>query len=169
MPDYRRQSTTKGFKTAAQLMQPRIRKATEARGFAVVRLLTHWTEIVGEGLAKAATPIKIGYGREGMGATLTLLTSGPHAPMVQAQSAQIRERVNACYGYNAVARVRITQTAPSGFAEAHAPFSGKPKSARTVKPEIRHTAEELSRDVESPDLRAALAALGANVLTKSKN
>ena len=89
--------------------------------------------------------------------------------MVQAQSAQIRERVNACYGYNAVARVRITQTAPSGFAEAHAPFSGKPKSERTVKPEIRHTAEELSRDVESPDLRAALAALGANVLTKSKN
>ncbi len=168
MPQPRRHSTTKGFKTASELLQTRVRKASETRGFAVVRLLTHWSEIVGETLSRAATPVKIGYGREGMGATLTLLARGAHAPMVQAQSDQIRERVNACYGYNAIARIRITQTAPTGFAEAQTPFSAKPATAPQPDPGAHRTAEDLSRDVESPALRAALTALGTNVLTKPK-
>ena len=36
-----------------------------------------------------------GYGKGGMGATLTLLTTGPMAPMVEMQKERLRERVNA--------------------------------------------------------------------------
>ncbi|WP_108814397.1 DUF721 domain-containing protein [Loktanella sp. Alg231-35] len=165
----RHTSTTRGFSRAASLMQTRIRKASEQRGFAVTRLLTHWTEVVGEAIAQTATPVNVSYGKGGMGATLTLLTTGAQAPMLEMQKEQIREKVNACYGYSAISRVRITQTAPTGFAEGRVAFAPAPKSAKKPDPAVQLAAETLSSNVENDDLRAALAALGANVLTKQKS
>jgi hypothetical protein len=147
-------------------MQTRIRGATESRGFAQSRVITHWAEIVGEATAKIAHPVDVSYARGGMGATLTVLTSGAQAPMLEMQKEQVREKVNACYGYNAIARIRITQTAPTGFAEGQMAFDHGPKKSRGPKPEAREAAETLARPVENEDLRAALAALGANVISK---
>lgn len=149
-------------------MQTRIRKASEARGFAVTRLLTHWAEIVGEGTAKIATPVKVSYGKGGMGATLSVLTTGAQAPMLEMQKDQIRDKVNACYGYRAIARVRITQTAPVGFSEGRVAFESAPKERPAPAPAATAEAQKMSDDVTSPELRAALAALGANVLSKQK-
>ncbi|MEM9784885.1 MAG: DUF721 domain-containing protein [Pseudomonadota bacterium] len=168
MKQPRHTSTTRGFSRAATLLQPRIRKASEERGFAVTRLLTHWAEVVGDATAQIATPVNVSYGRGGMGATLTLLTTGPQAPMLEMQKDQIREKVNACYGYRAISRVRITQTAPTGFAEGRVAFQPAPKPEPKPDPEVQSRARALSNSVESDDLRAALAALGANVLTKQK-
>ncbi|MEO0931840.1 MAG: DUF721 domain-containing protein [Pseudomonadota bacterium] len=168
MKQPRHTSTTRGFSRAATLLQPRIRKASEERGFAVTRLLTHWAEVVGDATARIATPVNVSYGRGGMGATLTLLTTGPQAPMLEMQKDQIREKVNACYGYRAISRVRITQTAPTGFAEGRVAFQPAPKPEPKPDPEVQSRARALSNSVESDDLRAALAALGANVLTKQK-
>ncbi len=164
----RHTSTTRGFSRAATLVQSRIRKASEDRGFAVTRLLTHWAEVVGDATAQIATPVNVSYGKGGMGATLTLLTTGAQAPMLEMQKEQIREKVNACYGYRAISRVRITQTAPTGFAEGRAAFSPAPKTAKTVDPKVKSAAKALSDDVKNEDLRAALAALGTNVLSKQK-
>ena len=106
-----RRTTTKGFKRTDSLLSQQIRKASETRGFAQSRLLTHWTEIAGEATAAISRPVEVSYGRkEGIGATLTLLTTGANAPMLEMQKEQLRARVNAVYGYNAIARVRITQT-----------------------------------------------------------
>lgn len=147
-------------------MQKRIRGATEKRGFAQSRVLTHWTEIVGEATAKIAHPVDVGYARGGMGATLTVLTSGAQAPMLEMQKEQIREKVNAVYGYNAIARIRITQTARTGFSEGQMAFDHGPKSPRGPKPEATAAAQDLAAPVENENLRAALAALGANVISK---
>jgi hypothetical protein len=143
--------------------------AGEARGFAVSKLLTHWDEVVGEAVARVAQPVNVSYGREGMGATLTILVPGPEAPMVEMQKERIRERVNACYGYRAIARVRITQTAPRGFAEAQAAFRGAPVQAAATgpAPEVVQRAAEVAADVENTELRLALAALAANVLSRN--
>ena len=165
----RHTSTTRGFSRAATLMQTRIRKASEERGFAVTRLLTHWQEVVGEAVAQIATPVNVSYGKGGMGATLTLLTTGAQAPMLEMQKEQVREKVNACYGYRAIARVRITQTAPTGFADGRVAFAPAPKSAKKPDPAVQSAAKTLSSKVESDELRAALTALGANVLTKQKS
>ena len=169
MKQPRHTSTTRGFSRAATLLQPRIRAASEDRGFAVTRLLTHWSEVVGEATAQIATPVNISYGKGGMGATLTLLTTGAQAPMLEMQKDQIREKVNACYGYRAISRVRITQTAPTGFAEGRVAFASAPKTARLPDPAVQSTANALSENIENADLRAALAALGANVLSKRKS
>ena len=164
-----RKSTTRGFKRTASVLSGQIRRAGESRGFAVSRILTHWPEIAGEDIAAIAQPVKIGYGRGGFGATLTVLTTGAQAPMLEMQKETLRARVNAVYGYNAISRIHITQTAPTGFAEGQAQFGHKPKTPKPqIAPEIVAEAAHTAAGVESEDLRAALERLGRNVLSKKK-
>jgi hypothetical protein len=159
----------RGFEAASKLLKDRIRAAGESRGFAVSRLLTHWAEVVGEEIAAIARPVKISYGREGMGGTLTLLTTGSAAPLLQMQLPKIRERVNACYGYDAISRVSVTQTAPSGFADGQVAFAPAPRpAAPPTDPATRREAGRLSGDVHDPTLRAALEALGEKVLSRPR-
>lgn len=169
MKQPRHNASSRGFSRASTLLQSRIRKASEGRGFAETRLLTHWAEIVGADTAKTAQPVDISYARGGLGATLTLLTTGAVAPILEMQKEQIREKVNACYGYSAISRIRITQTAPTGFAEGRVSFSPAPKVEPQIDPQAEAAARDLARDTQNNELREALAALGANVLSKQKS
>lgn len=165
-----RQTSTRGFKRTANVLNDQIRRVGESRGFAVSRVLTHWAEIAGTDIAAIARPVNISYGRGGFGATLTVLTTGAQAPMLEMQKEKLRERVNAAYGYNAISRIRITQTAPTGFAEGQAQFAPPPKKA-TAEPPAR-VVEEVKQtvtQVENDELRAALERLGRNVLSNSKS
>ncbi|OSP55073.1 DUF721 domain-containing protein [Pseudoruegeria sp. SK021] len=171
-PSYHQQKPRrgKGFTQASGLVQSQIRKASEGRGFAVTRLLTHWEEVVGQDIAAICLPVKIGYGRGGLGATLTVLARGAAGPMLQPQLPRIRDRVNACYGYNAVARITVTQTAPTGFSEGQSPFRAAPTPVRAAQPDptVLAVAETATNDIADPELRAALAGLGSRILTRSK-
>jgi hypothetical protein len=160
----------RGFESASGLLRDKIRAVGESRGFAVSRLLTHWPEVVGDEIAAMARPIKVGYSKGGFGATLTLLTTGASAPILQMQLPKIREKVNACYGYNAISRVVITQTAPTGFAEGAVEFTPAMKSAVFVPDsQAVKSAQLLSDAVKDAGLRAALEALGGNVLSRPGN
>jgi hypothetical protein len=164
-----RRASTKGFKRTDSLLSGQIRRASESRGFAQSRLLTQWDEIVGPDTAAIAKPVEVSYGRGGMGATLTLLTTGANAPMLEMQKEQLRARVNSVYGYNAIARVRITQTAATGFAEGKVAFGQKPKSEKAAAdPALVKQAQDTARPVADEGLRDALARLGENILIKSK-
>lgn len=161
----------KGFEQAAGLLASRLRAVGEARGFAVTRLLTHWPEIAGEDIAQMGQPVKVSYAREGgLGATLTLLCSGAVAPMVQMRLPQLRDRVNACYGYNAISRIRITQTSPQGFAETQTAFAHATSQPETPPPSAAVSAavSETTAPVADERLRAALALLGSNILTRQE-
>lgn len=160
----------RGFKRTSQLLKDRIRRASESRGFAVSRLLTQWEEIVGPDIAGIARPVDVSYGRQGFGATLTVLTTGAQAPMLEMQKETLRERVNAVYGYNAISRIRLTQTAPTGFADGQASFEHRPKSKTPPPPDpaVCADAAKLAAPVSDSSLRDALEALGQNVLSKSK-
>ncbi len=168
MKQPRHTSTTRGFARTSSLLQSRIRSASEGRGFAQSRVLTHWAEIVGPQIAQTTRPVSITYARNGLGATLTLLTTGAMAPMVEMQKEQIREKVNACYGYRAIQKVRITQTAPTGFHDGRAAFEDAPKAETKPDPQAQEDARTLASDVASDDLRLALARLGEHVLSKRK-
>ena len=156
------------FKRTATLLQSRIREVSEGRGFAQSRVLTHWLEIVGADIAEITRPVEVSYGRDGMGATLSILTTGAHALMIEMQKEAIRAKVNAVYGYNAIARVRITQTAPVGFSDGKVEFRAKPKSKPTLSPTVQQQAQETARTVTDQKLRRALEELGQNVLTKNQ-
>jgi hypothetical protein len=157
----------RGFERTSSLVAARVRTAGESRGFAVSRLLTHWAEVVGEDVAAVCRPVEVSYSRGGFGGTLTVLTTGAQAPMLEMQAERMRERVNACYGYAAVSRVRITQTAPTGFADGQADFSHAPvqPAAPAGPPEKARTqARAAAQGVSDPDLRTALERLGGHVM-----
>lgn len=158
----------RGFEAASGFVKDPIRTVGESRGFAVTRLLTQWAEIVGETLAHCTRPVKIGYGREGMGATLTLLTTSAQAPIVQMELPRIRDRVNACYGYAAISRISLTQTAPTGFAEGQAEFAPAPRKEPRPDAAILAAATESATGVQDTTLRAALETLAQNVLSRRK-
>lgn len=160
----------RGFERASGLLSTRIREVGESRGFAVSRVLTHWAEIVGADVAAIARPVNVSYARGGFGATLTVLTTGANAPMLEMQKDRLREQVNACYGYSAITRVRITQTAPTGFAEGQAQFAPAPKpQAKAPDPAVRQAATDAAAPVKDDGLRRALEALGQNVLSRHGN
>jgi len=154
----------RGFEPAAQLLSQRIRTVGEARGFAVSRLLTAWEEIAGD-MAAVTRPVKVHYGRERIGATLTLLVPSSYAPMVQMDLPRLIERVNGAYGYAAITRITLTQTAATGFAEGQTPFTGPPKEAMP-DPRLVAKAHDLAKPIQDQTLRQALEHLGQNILTR---
>ncbi|WP_306114800.1 MULTISPECIES: DUF721 domain-containing protein [unclassified Roseovarius] len=165
-----RTATTRGFTRTSSLLKKRIRRASESRGFSESRVLTHWAEIVGADIAAIARPVEVSYGRQGLGAALTVLTTGAQAPMLEMQKEKLREKVNAVYGYNAISRIRITQTAPTGFADGKVSFDHRPtkQPSTPADPAARKAAADLTAPIDDMSLRSALEALGQNILSKPK-
>ena len=158
----------RGFEPAAGLLRERIRKAGESRGFAASRVLTHWVEVAGRDIASLCRPVKVSYAQGGFGATLTVLATGAAAPLVQMQLPKLKERVNAAYGFAAIARIVVTQTAAQGFAEPQPRFERSniaPPSPEKLA-QARAVVDGLTDGVADGDLRAALDRLATNVLTR---
>lgn len=166
-----RPTTTYGFKRAASLVEKRVRNAGEARGFAQSRILTHWEEVAGADLAAISRPVDISYARQGLGATLTVLTTGANAPVLEMQKETLRARINAVYGYNAIARVLVTQTAATGFAEGRVDFTHRKPAAQdsAPDPQVVAAARQVADGIGDASLRAALERLAANVISKDKS
>ena len=164
-----KRSFGKGFQMTSALLSKQIRSVGEKRGFAVTRLLTHWPDIVGQDVAGLCRPVNVVYGRGNFGATLTLLTTGAQAPMLEMQKETLRERINAVYGYNAISRIRLTQTSPMGFAEGQADFAHRKATAAPCAPppDLVEKARDIAAPVSDDDLRAALERLARNVLTRT--
>lgn len=163
---YKPKRGRRGFISTGSVLNKQIRKATEKRGFVETRLLTHWDEFVGDAVAKIAKPVKVGYARDGFGATLTILTTGANAPILQMQLPTILERVNACYGYSAISKIKITQTSPTGFGESQK-ASKQPEPAKTLSPQAAQQIDSTVENVSNQSLKDALAQLGKNI--KQKN
>ena len=156
------------FKRTSELLKRRINEASEGRGFSETRLLTHWSTFVGIGLAEKTYPVKISFASGGLGATLTILTTGPHALELEMLKHQIKDKVNAAYGYNAVARIKITQTAETGFEFAKVDGNTEEQDSNTNLTVWNNVkASEQVEGVENRELREALAELEEKVLTKS--
>jgi hypothetical protein len=143
-----------GMRRAGGLLSGVLSPAARRRGFAEVRLLGAWAGIVGPELAARCRPVRLAHpdGRFQPG-VLHLHASGTAALLLQHQTPQILERINAYFGHLAVARLRILQ----------APLP-PPRLPEPPEPELDPvSAERVERSVEGvgePELRAALLALG---------
>ncbi len=157
------QPLAKGFVHAGGLLGAKLRTSAEKRGFAETRLLTHWAEIAGADTAAMTRPVSVTHAAGGLGATLILLADGAYAPQVQMQLPTIKDRVNACYGYNAISRIKLTQTSATGFAEEAAAFVPKEPPAITDT-DINSALSKIG----DSGLRAALDQLGRSVLARPK-
>lgn len=156
------------FRQAGADLRPGLTDAAGRRGFAEPEILLRWAEIVGPALAPDCRPVKVVYGRQpALGATLVVENSGPRATEIQHMAPQILERINSFYGYRAIARLRVTQTAPApaGFAEAQPAFDGPADSPPPAAAQAR--AAVLADGIQDPGLRAVLTRLGGHVLAQN--
>lgn len=146
-------------------------KAFEKYGFSAATLLTDWASIVGSDLASYTAPDRLKWPRnvdaygdvaEGSsgrpGATLVLRVDGPRALEVEHRARQILERINAYFGYRAVAEMRIVQ-APIAQRRGPSPAA---RQATSPKPAPPSAPVDLA-GVTDDNLRAALAKLQAGI------
>ena len=158
-----------GARTLGSFVPALTRKAFEKYGFSTATLITDWPAIVGKDLANQTAPEKLKWPRapevsatdakpeaKGRpGATLFLRVEGPRALEIEYKRAQISERINAYFGYRAVADIRIVQ----------APLP-KPRPPRVAK---RIPADTVPLPaVKDEALRAALEKLGAGINAKKR-
>jgi hypothetical protein len=144
-----------------------IEPVTSRRGFAKADLVAVWPEIAGPMHAAFTAPEKILWPRHAPGddppaGTLVIRADGPRAIFLQHELPQIVERVNAFYGYRAVAQARIVQ-GPVGGGATPPPAPPRLDAA---------TGERLAgavAGVEDEGLRAALERLGRGVFTQRRD
>ena len=158
-----------GFKKASVLLKKNIQKVSESRGFAQSRVLTHWSEIVGEEISSVSVPTKVSYKTDGLGATLTILTSGSSGPILEMQKEFIRTKINAVYGYNAVQKIKITQSSPLALIRKNENPQSAISKKNKRKVEISTSLEKAVNEIDDKNLRQALEELAINVFTKLEN
>jgi hypothetical protein len=139
------------------------RAAFARYGFAYADLITQWPAIVGDGVAQWSEPDRIKWPRAGtderrQGGTLVIRVTPGRGLDLQHETPRIIERINAFYGYAAIAAVKIRQGA-----------LGRKMAASRASPELGAAAaqaleSELSA-VADPELRAALKRPGEGVLS----
>lgn len=156
-----------GIKAVGSFLPGLTRKAFEKYGFSTANLVTDWAAIAGTELAAYTAPERLKWPRrverseDGAptpekgrpGATLVLRVDGARALDVQYKSRQIIERINAYFGYAAIAELRIVQ----------APLASGPRPACPgTRPAMQPLTHEVAH-IADPGLRGALARLGAGV------
>ena len=157
---------SRGFIQTGGLLKAKIRAATETRGFAETRLLTNWKDIAGASTANICRPVKVSYGKQGFGATLTLLTTGANAPVLQMQLPKIISKVNSTYGYNAISKIKITQTSPVDFEDTIKSSEGK-NIKKTLSEKQIINVETSVKNVSDSNLKNALSRLGKNIIIRN--
>ncbi len=156
------QQRARGFFAASDYVKKTVRKAGSSRGFAESRLLTRWEEIAGAEASAICRPVRVSYADKGFGAALILWCEGARAPEVEMMAPRLIERVNAAYGYNAIARIHITQSEKP----PERPRPPGPPKRRPLTAQEERQVEDLISDVCDPGLKEALRRLGQNVKSR---
>jgi hypothetical protein len=139
-------------------LAPIIRPVLGKRGIGEAQLIQEWDAIVGADLAGEARPDRLtfpaGERRDG---TLRLKVAPAVALELQHREPLIVERINAFFGYQAVARLAFIQGTP---AKRRPPAP----SRRKLSPAEQDAVTRSTQTVEDPDLKEALARLGRAIL-----
>ncbi|MGE3872137.1 MAG: DUF721 domain-containing protein [Parvibaculaceae bacterium] len=139
------------------------RAAFARYGFAYADLITQWPAIVGDGVAQWSEPERIKWPRMGaderrQGGTLVIRVTPGRGLDLQHETPRIIDRINAFYGYAAIAAVKIRQGA----------LSRKKALSRAVPALGAPAAQALESELEAvadPELKGALRRLGQAVLS----
>jgi hypothetical protein len=133
------------------------------RGFGEAQLVTQWEAVIGAELSEKLSPERIVFPRgERRNGTLRLRVASAFATEAQHMEPVLIERINAFFGYGAVARLAFVQ--------------GPALNAKPAPPRLRPLTVQEQRDLETrvagvadPDLREALKRLGAAVAGNRRN
>lgn len=139
------------------------RAAFARYGFAYADLITQWPAIVGEAIAQWSEPERIRWPRAAeaerkQGGTLVVRVVPGRGLDIQHETPRIIERINAFYGYGAIASVKITQGPLT-------PRKAARKSLAPLRPAEAAALESQLETVADPALKEALRRLGKGVFS----
>ena len=146
------------FRAIGDMTTRLAKRGLGSRGFTEAALVTEWPNIVGALLGGGSLPLKIAFPPgDRVGGTLSLrVASGGLAMEFQHLEPQILQKVNAFFGYGAVARLAITQ--------GPVPRRTPPRAATPPPPPLDGAAAaDMQRrlaGIADDDLRTTLEALG---------
>ncbi len=151
-------------KPLSDLLVNVLKPAMQQHGLATSQLITRWAEIAGPELARVTQPLRATWPRgedsgslnhgQPLSGTLVLQVEPAFALDVQHEAQHILERVNALYGWKAMAKLSLRQGPVDKKREVAAP------SSLGQAPELPQVSDD--------DLRAALQKLGQNVASGLK-
>lgn len=154
----------RGFLPLADMTAPLLDPVLRRRAGLNIQLLECWPEIVGEDTAEMSQPLKILWpkraqeGREFEPAVLVIACEGFAAMKIQHESGEIIQRINAFFGFAAIARLKIEQK----------PLYRQQQTVKRV-PAINEAQKEqletMTASIENSQLRQALFHLGVGVLS----
>jgi hypothetical protein len=143
-----------------------MKPAVERHGLATSEIIARWPEIVGERLGRVTRPIRVVWPRRGIepapGAVAepgTLVVGCESAAVLEVQYAgeAILDRVNALYGWRAIARISLRQ-GPIARPEP------QPAPRLAAAPPV----PEKVAEIEDENLRRALHELGRGVAARRR-
>ena len=154
----------RGMTSMGDLAAAALAPVTGRRGLAAGEMLARWQAIAGSDIAAICTPERISWPRGKSDGTarpgvLVLRAARAHAIDVQHLSATIVERVNAYFGYKAVASIRLRQKAPAR------PAPERPAPA-PLGAEAEAALDQALSAISDDGLREALQRLGRGALTR---
>lgn len=129
-------------------------------GFVQSAIITRWSEIVGQRLARVTSPtaLRFPHGKKSDG-TLHISVVGAHAAVVQHILPDIIARTNRFFGYAAVAQVRLSQ------GRAARPVPAAPVR-QTEQSNVAVTQNASVRAIKDPELRAVLEGLAQSIANR---
>jgi hypothetical protein len=133
-------------------------------GFAQADVVAHWADIVGSELAAHSMPERIRWPRQSgeqaqmQGGTLCIKAAPGRALELQYEASRIIGRINSFFGYAAIAKLKVTQSAES--------FTKPPPRPRLAEKPL---CEQSLETFEDERLKAALTRLGRGVAAASRS
>jgi hypothetical protein len=140
------------------LAKRRAKGHAKSHGGSLARLKAEWSAIAGPDLARISEPEALLSARGRSGKALRLRVPGAAALEVQHRSGQLVERVNAYFGHKVIDDIRLVQGRISA--------RSTPAPIPAPDPKIAAEMEQRAASVQDPELRAALARLGARIASR---
>jgi hypothetical protein len=134
------------------------RDTLSRRGFLQGEVVARWRDIVGPNLADHTVPERLAFPRgDRHGANLVIRVAPGLAPELQHSSPRVIERINAYFGYGAVASLKLIQ------APVPPPVVSQRRQRRSLnRTEVKAVRDEVA-GTRDPDLRRALERLGCSL------
>lgn len=136
------------------------------------KLLTNWTDIVGNGMASRIKPAELQYQTQTKNGEKTqkivvalYVRDGGTALEIQYQTQQLIEKINMFLGYNAVCDIRFVQAPEQFCADTGRAGYSEPVIPEKSKQTVEHMMENI--DIEDEELKKALQELGEYIITKN--
>ena len=156
-----------GLFSISQTIMPLVKQTLGKKGFVEVDILTNWEKIVGAELAEYSLPERIDFKRDqkSNGTLYLSVLSGAYSLELKHKEKFILDKVNAYFGYMAVANLRIIQNAEAFDRE----FVEVKENKVVVSKEEEIYITELTDGVSDDKLRETLIRLGKNIVSDNKD